>query len=114
MRCGVSQGSIFGPLLFLINTNDIDEVTEHNEFGLFTDNTKLYYSHDKFSSLRNIFNSELSYDSPQGYTFSIFSTAESKCSPINPCKNGATCQEARDTYKCFCRDGFSGYNCEGA
>ncbi|CAB3984315.1 fibropellin-1-like isoform X2, partial [Paramuricea clavata] len=39
-------------------------------------------------------------------------TTESKCNPINPCKNGATCREARDTYKCFCRDGFGGYNCE--
>lgn len=39
--------------------------------------------------------------------------AESKCNPINPCKNGATCQEAHDTYKCLCREGFGGYNCEG-
>ena len=29
-----------------------------------------------------------------------------------PCKNGATCQDGRNRYKCNCASGYSGVHCE--
>ena len=39
---------------------------------------------------------------------------DSKCSP-NPCQNGGTCTLKGYTgYKCQCRPGYCGKNCEGS
>ena len=40
-------------------------------------------------------------------------TGESKCLPVNPCKNGGVCTEDLSGYKCSCKDGYNGINCEG-
>ncbi len=40
MKSGVPQGSILGPLLFLVFVNDIPEVINHSEFSMFADDTK--------------------------------------------------------------------------
>ncbi|KAJ8705638.1 hypothetical protein PYW08_012684 [Mythimna loreyi] len=41
-RSGVSQGSILGPLLFLIMINDIPQVLNHSKCLLYADDLKLY------------------------------------------------------------------------
>lgn len=41
-RSGVSQGSILGPLLFILMINDLPEVVEHAECLLYADDLKLY------------------------------------------------------------------------
>lgn len=41
-RSGVSQGSILGPLLFLLMINDLPEVPQHAECLLYADDLKLY------------------------------------------------------------------------
>ena len=39
-------------------------------------------------------------------------TAKLYCTS-SPCENGGTCEEIENNYKCQCRPGYMGYNCEG-
>ena len=56
---GVLQGSVLGPLLFLIYINDIYKSSEVFKFYLFADDTNLVYSDKKLKSLETIINREL-------------------------------------------------------
>ena len=39
---GVAQGTLLGPLLFIMYTNDISDIIQHSEISLYADDTKLY------------------------------------------------------------------------
>ena len=57
--CGVPQGSVLGPLLFLVYINDIQNSSDLLGLFLFADDTTLLYSHKSLQTLEKVVNSEL-------------------------------------------------------
>ena len=59
IKCGVPQGSVLGPLLFLLYINDIAASSKILDFHLFADDTSIFYSHKDIKTLEMTLNNEL-------------------------------------------------------
>ena len=59
IACGVPQGSILGPLLFILYVNDITNTSNVLDFILFADDTTILYSDKNITNCLHLINEEL-------------------------------------------------------
>ena len=59
VKCGVPQGSVLGPLLFILYINDICNISKVFDCILFADDTNLFCSDNDINDLCGIINAEL-------------------------------------------------------
>ena len=59
ITCGVPQGSVCGPLLFLLYINDLSDVLKSCKVSLYADDTVIYIAHNNVQTALNLLQGDL-------------------------------------------------------
>ena len=59
IKCGVPQGSILGPLFFILYINDLPKASKLTELLLFAEDTSIFFSQSNPNYLENVLNNKL-------------------------------------------------------
>ena len=58
IKCGVTQGSILGHLLFLLYINDIPQALSNTHTYLYAHDTSIFCQHQDFTEIENVLNKD--------------------------------------------------------
>ena len=98
VKSGVPQGSILGPLLFLLYINDLCNVSKALDFILLADDTNIFFSHNDPDQLMEIVNNELKKLS-SGFRLISFLLTYKKYQILFYLKQNKTCKNLTDIFQ---------------